>query len=78
MWDKGLSKGLWMQGRLPCWQDFQPVTVQTDQAISQNLWYTDGTTQGMMTHCPSSAYKTHVVGATMIMKDPTLVLKGMA
>jgi hypothetical protein len=31
-----------------------------------------------MTHCPSSAYKTHVVGATMIMKDPTLVLKGMA
>jgi hypothetical protein len=42
-----------------------------------NLRCTNGITQEMMTHSPSNVYETRTMGVTTIVKDATLVLKGL-
>jgi hypothetical protein len=57
---------------------FKPKTGWANQALSQNLRYTDGIAQGMMTRSPNDACGTHTVEAAIIAKDATSVLKGLA
>jgi hypothetical protein len=57
---------------------FWLVTVKADQVLGRTLRYTHGTTQGMTTHSPSSACKTHTMGAATIVKDAASVLRGLA
>jgi hypothetical protein len=46
--------------------------------LGRNLMYSDRTAYGMMTHGPSNTPETHATEATMITKDATSVLKGLA
>jgi hypothetical protein len=67
-----------MQGQLHRWHGFQHTTSWAIQALGQNLRYAATTAQGMMTRNPNNACETRATEATMIAKDATSVLKGLA